>query len=214
MIDQHVITSSSSSKDLGIVVDTSLKFHQHIQVTINKASSLAYNLLKSTLCRTPNFMVTLYKTHIRPIIEFGSTVWNTGYIGDVKALESVQRRWTKKISGFSDVPYSERLSTLNLYSVYGRLCRADIIKYWKIFHNLSPIKPEDLFSLSRSSTRGHRYKLNMPRCHLEVRKRYFSIRCIKLWNSLPDDVVAIDSLPSFKASLHTWLSHHLFFYFD
>ena len=30
--------------------------------------------------------------------------------------------------------YYERLKKLHLFSFYGRLLRADIIKYWKIFH--------------------------------------------------------------------------------
>ena len=37
--------------------------------------------------------------HIRPILEYCSSVWNLGYIADINLLESVQRRWTKNIQG-------------------------------------------------------------------------------------------------------------------
>ena len=41
------------------------------------------------------------------------------------------------ISGFRDLSYSERLSTLKLYSIKGRLLKADLMVY-KIWHGLCP----------------------------------------------------------------------------
>ena len=61
---------------------------------------VAYNILKSTVCRRPTFMKDVFVSHVRPIIDFSSVVWNTGYVGDVMKLERIQRRWTKKIDGF------------------------------------------------------------------------------------------------------------------
>lgn len=147
-------------KDLGITIDTSLRFHQHIRTVVNKAAAVSSNLLRSTLCRSPNFMMTLYKSHIRPLLEFGSPVWNTGYISDLRLLESVQRRWTKQMEGMSELSYSERLAVLNLYSVKGRLLRADMIKCWTRLHHKSSIHPEDLLALAPAvGTCGHRFKL-------------------------------------------------------
>ena len=65
--------------------------------------------------------------HVRPIIDFASVVWNTEYIGNLKLLESVQRRWTKKITGFSELSYDQRLMALDLFSIKGRLLRADMV---------------------------------------------------------------------------------------
>ena len=123
-LDSSDITIADCHKDLGILVDKSLKFHAHIRSIVNKAAGLVNNFLRSTRCRSSEFMLAIYKTHIRPLLEFGSTVWNTGYLGDQRLLESVQRRWTKEITGLAALPYSERLRALELYSVHGRLLRA------------------------------------------------------------------------------------------
>jgi len=56
-----------SHKDLGVVVDSSLRFHDHARATAQKAGGLASNLLKSTVCRSPEFMVSLFIAHIRPL---------------------------------------------------------------------------------------------------------------------------------------------------
>ena len=72
-------------------------------------------------------MLFLLTVHIRPIMEYCSCLWNTGYI-DMRALENVQRRWTKRINGMSSLSYADRLRFLNLYSVQGRLMRADLLQ--------------------------------------------------------------------------------------
>ena len=52
--------------------------------------------------------------YFRPLLDYCSPVWNTGFIADVKSLEAVQRRWTRSIEGFSNLPYYERLRHLTL----------------------------------------------------------------------------------------------------
>ena len=200
-----------STSDLGVLVDSSLKFHAHVRQIVAKAWGLANNLLRSTLCRSKEFMCNLYVAHIRPLLDFSSAVWNTGYLGDSRLLESVQRRWTKHIDGMGDMSYGDRIICLNLYSVKGRLLRADLIKYFKIFNNLSVISPSDLFVLSPTThTRGHRFKILKPHVSLESRRRFFSVRCVDLWNSLPDQLVGCGSVDAFKSGLHDVLGCRLF----
>ena len=201
--------------DLGIMVDLSLRFHQHIYNITNKAGGLATNLLKSTVNRSPRFMKTLYISHIRPLLDYASCVWFSGYVEDLKLLESVQRRWTKNISGLEILSYSDRLKYLDLYSIQGRLLRADLIKYWKIFHGLSAIKVSDIFQLAPVvGTRGHSCKIFHPHSRLDCKKRFFSVRCIPVWNSLPADTVAASSLSSFKRLLHNAMGNTLYDYVE
>ena len=120
-------------RDLGVTVDSTLKFHKHINVTINKASALSNQLLRCTVNRNASFMVPLYISHIRPLIEYCSSVWNLGYLGDVRRLESVQRGWTRQIAGLEGLDYVARLKRLDLFSISGRLLRADLIKIWQDF---------------------------------------------------------------------------------
>ena len=48
-INGKPIKTITSHKDLGVTVDTSLKFHTHIRQNVNKAAALSSNFLKSTL---------------------------------------------------------------------------------------------------------------------------------------------------------------------
>ena len=175
LIGQVEIPLVHSHPDLGVQIDSSLKFHHYISTTAHKAGGLAQNLLKATVCRSLDFMMSFFCSHLRPIIEYCSCVWFTGYVMDLRVLESVQRRWTKRVSGMSDLDYRTRLQILNQYSVQGRLLRGDMIQCWKMFHGKCSIATTNLFTMTpQSGTRGHRFKVLAA---TDVRKRSFAVRC-------------------------------------
>jgi len=201
-----------SYRDLGVFVDQRLRFHGHVRTVVRRAASLSSNLLRSTVNRSPNFMVTLFVTHIRPILDYCSTVWYTEYVHDMDLLESVQRRWTKQVEGMSELDYGTRLRILNLFSIKGRLLRGDLIKYWKILCcedtgcDLSVVFQRSVAGYGR----GHRHRLLMPFCGTDMSKRFFNVRRIMLWNSLPSLVIDSATLGAFKSSLANFLGDSLF----
>lgn len=79
-----------SLKDLVVLVDSRLRFHLHIRETVSKAVEVAPSLLKSTLCCSSQFMTALLISDDRPSLDFAFLVWNTGFLGDLVLLESVQ----------------------------------------------------------------------------------------------------------------------------
>ena len=204
-----------SHTDLGIVIERNLKFHSHIRRKAGVAGGLTSNFMSCTLNRKADFLLSIYKAYIRPILDYASPLWNLGYHGDLKLLERIQKRWTRSVEDLEEVPYYERLRRLNLFSYRGRLLRADLIMVWKILHGKCGIMPDQLFSPAEyPSTRGHPYKLFVPRSRLDLRTRFFSIRTISSWNSLSPETVTADTLEKFKGLLHRDLGDLLFQYID
>ena len=117
---------------LGALTDPELRFHNHVQSVVQKAGGLAGELLCPTVCCTLDFMVSLFISNIRPIMDFCSSVWNVGYLWDIRLLESVQRRWTRQVTDISHLGYEDRLKALGIFSIYGSLLWANIIKCWKL----------------------------------------------------------------------------------
>jgi len=102
--------------------------------------------------------------------------------------------------------YEERLRVLQLPTLRCRQLREDMIQLYKYVNN----KYDTNFVLQlqyksmlekRYYTRGHRYKLVPQLCKYDLRKHFFVNRLLKLWNSLPDDVVWACSVSSFKRRL-------------
>ena len=214
-INDNYLNFCSSHTDLGVTIDTNLKFHSHISAKVNTANALTNNIFSCTLCRDRDFLLNIYRSIIRPQLEYGSALWNVGYIMDTRLVERVQRRWTKAIAGMEEMPYHARLRELNLFSLQGRLLRTDMILLWKIFHGECGINPEDLFSLiSNSVTRGHPFKIFVPRSNLDIRQRFFSCRVIRTWNSLSRSTVLAETVSAFKSLLSLDLGQLLFDYID
>ena len=165
-------------------------------------NNLTTNLFSCTVSRTSGFLMNVYRSHVRPLLEYASPLWNVGYLGDVRKLERVQRRWTRAVTDLAELPYEVRLQRLNLFSVEGRMLRSDLILVYKTIHDLCAIKFDEIFSFSETDrTRGHPYKLFKPRSDIELRKRFFANRVINSWNSLSESTVMAESVDAFKAKL-------------
>ena len=214
-IGENFIEFTESHSDLGVVIDRNMKFATHIRNRSCMLQAVTSNILSCTLCREANFIINIFKFHIRPQLEYGSNLWNLGYVGQTKLMERVQRRWTREVAGLENLTYGDRLKRLDLFSFQGRLLRSDLISVWKIFHLKSAIKPESLFELyTNNITRGHPFKIKVQRTSLEVRRRFFSIRIINRWNALDCATVCADSVDIFKRRLACDLGEELFYYHD
>jgi len=58
-----------------------------------------------------------------------------------------------------------------------------------------------------NGTRGNGFKLREGRFRVNIRKKIFTLRGVKHWNTLPRDVVEAPSLETFKARLDRALSN-------
>ena len=199
-------------RDLGVIVDCKLRFHDHIRLICGRTGSMMGELLRSTICRSKEFMMTLYITHIRPTIDYCSSVWNVGYLGDVRKLESLQRRWTREIEGMGGMEYPDRLAELGLFSMYGRLLRRDLINVWRCFNDENSVRGlRDMFEMARSDrTRGHRLKISVPVCRGDLMRKFFTVRVVTLWNSLPGALVEAESVSDFKSGVQRFLGNELY----
>ena len=72
----------------------------------------------------------LYKSLVRPILEYCSVIWFPLFKSEAVEIEKVQRRATKLIPGFKDLPYSDRLKALNITTLAYRRKRADILQIY------------------------------------------------------------------------------------
>ena len=121
---------------------------------------------------------------------------------DIRTLESVQRRFTKKLNGLHDLSYEQRLQLLNIDSLEVRRIRSDLILTYKIIRGISKVKISDFFTVSTvTQTRGHCYKLCMPKTRTDLRKYFFSSRVVKIWNALPADKINFNCINGFTRSL-------------
>jgi len=83
--------------------------------------------------------ILLYKSMVRPHVEFANSVWcpyKIGVLGDLKEIEKIQKRATKLVIKLKNKSYVDRLIYLNLPTLKYRRLRGDMIEVFKITHNI------------------------------------------------------------------------------
>ena len=130
-------------KDLGVHVNSTLKWDQHIMKCIGKAKQCIAWISRSVICRVPSVMLNIYKTLIRPHLEYCVQLWSPasrhGNWGLILAIEGVQRQYTRMIDGVGLLSYQNRLDKLNLTTLLERRARGDLIETYKIVSGLAKL---------------------------------------------------------------------------
>ena len=199
ILNGQVLESTLSEKDLGVTVDDKLKFHVHAVAAAKKANQMLGIIKRTYITRDAETIATLYKSMVRPHLEYGNAIWGPCYKGDLKLIEGVQRRATKLVSNLRDKPYIDRIKEMKLPSMEYRRKRGDMIQCFKIMKGLVRIEKEELFCMQpHYVTRGHDQNFLRQQAKRSARAISFSLRTIRNWNNLPQDVIDAPSVNVFK----------------
>ena len=207
----HNLEKVSSEKDLGIILDDKLKFSEHINTKINKANQIVGCLKHTFKHMTKDIFKLLFKSLVRPHLEYASVVWSPHLKKHMDAIERVQRRATKLVKEIKHLSYNERLRALDLPTLKFRRERADLIETYNILTHkhiinlhcrchLCPNKQMFQKSLS-TTTRGHSMKLQQQKA-AGNRYHFLATRVVNNWNNLTETIVTQPTIQKFKTELH------------
>jgi len=147
VINDVALCATDVANDLGVQVDSKLRFSHHYENVVAKAHQRASLILRCFECRDPNVLFRAFITYVRPILEYCSPVWAPVYKTDIKRLESVQRRFTKKLDGLNNMSYEHRLNTLCTESLELRRLKLNLTVMYKISRSI--VATDDSFFSSR-----------------------------------------------------------------
>ena len=191
-----------ATKDLGVMVTVDFLWAEQCALAAQRSRRALFKLKSVLSCKEPEVFLPIYKTIVRPHMEYCVQAWAPFYKKDANCLEKVQRLATRMVEGQRGRPYEDRLDRLKLFSLERRRLRGDLIETFKIMKGFSGIEVGDLFTQApESRTRGHEYKLMKMRCRLNTRKHFFSNRVVDSWNSLPKELVGLQTVQAFKTAL-------------
>ncbi len=121
-LNGEYLRSVSHQRDLGVIVDETLKPHRQCAKAAKSANSIMRAIKASFMNVTPTLFDKLYGTFIRPHLEYSFQAWRPWLRKDIKLLEDFRRRSTKLVKVLQDIEYEERAQLLNLDSLS---CRMD-----------------------------------------------------------------------------------------
>ena len=205
-------------RDLGVIVDSHMKFEEHISTKVKKANSIAGLIRRSFTFLEPAFFKKLYITFVRPHLEGNNSVWAPYFRKHVRTIEQVQMRATKCVDGFGQLTYEERLRRLNLPTLAHRRKRGDMIEVFKHAKIYDKASISSSMRFRERPSRKHGYQIFRTEANDGVRgqqRNSFYFRTASTWNDLPSSVVDSKTVKGFKNNLDAhWEDDQAKFVFD
>ena len=156
--------------------------------------------------KSEEIILQLYKSLVRPRLEYCIQAWCLHLRKDIDLLEKVQRRATWLIYSLHDLPYYNRLKRLKITTLVTRRVCGDLIEVFKTIKGFEDVYSNTFFKIASSTNlRGHSLKLCKHNLRLDTRKYLFSQRVIYMWNKLDTDLIACHPVSTFKKHLDNYI---------
>ena len=153
-----VLNTTFKEKDLGLTISADMKVSELCGIAAAKGNQILGLIRRNIVYKEKELIIPLYKTIVRPHLEYCIQAWRPYRKKDIDMLERVQRRATKMIP---------------------KLLRGDQIEVFKILNGYENIDRNIFFTVKEERrTRGHGVTLAKKQCRLDIRKFTFSQRTV------------------------------------
>ena len=133
------------AKYLGVTIIYKANWRQHIDSITDKANRTLSFLRRNLKISSISIKEQAYKTLVRPLVEYASTVWDPHHQTDIRKLECVQRRAARFVlsSQHNRSSVTAMIQRLGWRSLEDRRRDARLTMLYKIDHELVTISKTD-----------------------------------------------------------------------
>ena len=209
------VTSSSTVKDLGVILDCNLSFENHISYVTRTAFFHLRNIAKLRNMLSVSDAEKLVHAFMTSRLDYCNALLAGCPASLINKLQLVQNAAARVLTRSRKYDHiTPILSSLHWLPIKFRINYKVLLLTYKALNGLAPVYLTDLLSPynpSRSLRSLNSRLLVIPRISRSTKGgRAFSHLAPKLWNSLPDTVRCSDSLSQFKTRLKTHLFSQAF----
>ena len=135
--NEHCIENLNVYKDLAVIFDSKLSFREHKE-KIEKAYKMLGIIKRNFIHFSSDTFIQLYKSIVRPHLDYANSVWHPYKVGDIDDIEKFQKgqpSWSSELISLKKLPYKDRLEHLHLVTLKYRRLRGDTIEVYRIVTN-------------------------------------------------------------------------------
>ena len=198
-IQNTSIREVTQAKYLGVTLNNKLTWSNHISNITNKANSV-YGFLRRNFSNcTTKIKGELYKSMVRPILEYACNVWCPHYNKDIQLIEAVQRRAVR----FCMNCYSRYESVISMLeklkwpTLTDRRDDLKLVMLYKIINGYVHVQQTLPLTYSSFNSVTHK-KILQPPTRTDIYKYSFFPSAIRLWNNLPESLSTVKTIDEFK----------------
>ena len=199
------LQESEFEKDIGVLIQKNLRPSLQCAKAAKTANAVLAQISRAVSYRDKNTFLRLFRTYVRPHLDYCAPAYSPWTLGDKEILEKVQRRAIGMVSNFKGRTYEEKLAEAGMTTLEARRLRGDLLQAYRVLNQVDDVDPSKWFKMSQDrngamSTRHTGGHLNVERkeANGDIRRNFWSIRVVDPWNSLPEEVKKAKSLDDFK----------------
>ena len=206
-INGKSVVETKSFKFLGVIIDSKLKFHEHVNYIVAKLAKSRGIFYK--LKHLPkHILITLYYSLVYPFIYYCIEAWGNCYKTTIYPLEIIQKTFIRVICNLTY--YASTKSSFNdlkILKIYDAYKYFSLIYFFKI---LKQNKADYMKQFIQSHNVQHSHYLrnssiSLPRPNITKFKYSPLYSFICSWNELPFKIKSKNSLIQYKKSLKIFL---------
>ena len=203
------VTPSNSARDLGIEMNATLSFDEHITNTVSSCFASLCQINRVKYLFDSKSLENVIHTLVFSPLFYCSPVWSSTSKKNVSKLQSVQNFAARVVTGSRKFEHiTPVLRDLNWLPVSSMLKYTVGTLTFKCLKGLAP-----RYLCSRFVTRAtvhdrntrNKNKLDIPGYKSAAGQRSFLYRSVTMWNSLPTAITDCNSLEMFKRKLKDYL---------
>jgi len=205
--DQVAINQVDKAESLGVIIDNTLSWNEHINKMTKKISSCLGVLKRSRKFVTKDCAIQMYNALITPHFDYCSEVWGETYVAHLDRLQKLQNRAARIVTQSGYYTSGKKLlKELGWDNLEIRRYKSKAVLMFKIMHNKAPYYLRGLFTRANKSygLREAEGKLQLPKPRTEYLKKSLCYSGAKLWNSFPPKMRNATNFSNFKNQLENF----------
>ena len=104
-VNGRTLKNIDRQRDLGVQIFRSLQVATQVEKVVKNAYGMLAFIGRGIELKNWQVMLQLYRTLVRPHLEYSVQFWAPHYQKDVEALRRVQKRFTRMLPGMEGISY-------------------------------------------------------------------------------------------------------------
>ena len=198
--------SAKFCRDLDVLRSCTGGYADQYEAILKKGNTMSGAIRRAFRQSSRKLLWPAFSSYVIPVVTYCSPAWNPVLKKDIIAIEKIQRKFTKHITGLNHLPYLARVRQLGVLTLENRRIFSDMVVVYSAIHGQSNCSTDQLgLVLANCNTRGRGRRLvpGIPKSVLS--RSLFCNRVPPIWNCLPDYIINRCSLSTFKRCLKKYL---------
>ena len=206
-IHNKTLNETNQAKYLGVIIDSKLQWNYQNKYVCKKTNNALGFLRRNTSSLPKTVKENCYKTLVKPVIEYGCSVWDPHTKDQISNLDKIQKsaaRYVLNDYTFEKGATNTNMNKLGWISLQEQRAKIKVTNFYKGLNKLIEIPIDKYCQLKSENVRTRQSGFQMFKIspsNVDSHLNSFFPGTTRLWNSLPSATKMLNTTEAFKNAI-------------